>query len=131
MTRDTLLRPWLITLMCLALVVARVSGAHLHLCFDGKEAPVTFYLADQAPHHGGANAKAHHQDTEASATGEVVSKTTKSLFDLPVFLLAALLLWSLLESSSRVTPVFPASVRQVALPYLRPPLRGPPLFTSP
>lgn len=131
MFRDRLSRPWLVALICVALLVARVSGAHLHLCFDGNEAPVTFYLADQKPHHDGLGAQAHHQDAEASATGEAVAKNYKAFFDLPLFLLAALLLWSLLPSARSFPVAFPASVRPIAQPYLRPPLRGPPLFTSP
>jgi hypothetical protein len=130
MLRDSLLRPWLITLMCLALVIARISGAHLHLCFDGNEAPVTFYLADSEPHHEGDGAKVHHRDAEASATGDALSKSAKSLFDLPLFLLSALLLWSAFRTVYRFPPTYSASARPIALPYLRPPLRGPPLLTS-
>ncbi|WP_428310016.1 hypothetical protein [Hydrocarboniphaga sp.] len=130
MMRDTLLRPWLITLMCLALVIARVSGAHLHMCFDGNEPPVTFHLTDQGPHHDGADAKAHHQDAEASATGEAVAKSGKSFFKLPLFLLAALLLWAALPLVRRFGFALSASARPIALPYLRPPLRGPPLLAS-
>lgn len=130
MLRDALLRPWIITLMCLALVIARVSGAHLHLCFDGNEPPVTFYLNDQGPHHEGDSAKVHHQDKEASVTGDAVAKTNKPVFDLPLFLLAALLLWSAFQLVYRFSPPISASVRPIAVPYLRPPLRGPPLLAS-
>jgi hypothetical protein len=73
----------------------------------------------------------HHQDAEVSVAGDVIAKASKGFFDLPLFLLTALLLWSVFQPVFRFTPSADTFVRPIDLQYLRPPLRGPPLHTSP
>ncbi len=130
MFRDPLLRPWLLTLLCVSLVFARISGAHLHLCFDGNELPASFHLIDQAPHHQAPGAVVQHRDADVSAIGDALLKSDKTRFDWPPVLLGALLLCWLLQAPQTFMPVFRACNCRDTLFFLRPPLRGPPSLTS-
>jgi hypothetical protein len=123
--------PWLLTLLCVMLLVVRVGGAHLHLCFDGGEPPASLHLMDHGLHHGAPGMDAQHQDTDIAVAGEVVVKLAKLGLDLPVLLLAALLVWSLLQAPRQPAPGYRHPFFFSAARSLRPPLRGPPLLTSP
>lgn len=130
MTRSPTLQ-WLLTLICVLLLMVRVAGPHLHLCFDGQEAPASFHILDIGLHHAEGHS-APHQDIDVSLAVDGVSKTGKqlNLDDLPVALLAALLLWVLFQTPRRfLLPLLPAVVPARSA-FLRPPLRGPPQLTS-
>lgn len=130
MTRSPTLQ-WLLTLMCVMLLMVRVAGPHLHLCFDGQEAPASFHVLDIGLHHTAGHG-APHQDTDVSLAVDGVSKTGKSISfgDLPVVLLAALLIWILFQTPRRfLLPMLPA-VAPARPAFLLPPLRGPPQLTS-
>jgi hypothetical protein len=121
----------LLTLLCAALLVARIGGAHLHLCFDGSEPAAAFHVLDASGHHDDAPAAgAPHQDADVAVAGDALAKAGKSAFELPALLLGALLLLALSEIPLRRAP----PVRTAAVPsapqFLRPPLRGPPAFSS-
>lgn len=131
MFRDPRLHPWLLTLFCVVLLMVRVDGAHLHLCFDGKEPPASFHLADFGFHYGKTpGVDASDQDADVALAGEALAKQDKSSFDLPLVLLAALLLWALLQAPRRFASPLTTPVVSTTPPFLRPPLRGPPLLTS-
>ncbi len=127
MLLESRLRPWLLTLFCVALLVVHVGGAHLHLCFDGSEPPSSLHLMDSGLHHAGPGADAGHQDVNLALAGEALTKLKLGSIDLdlPVLLIAALLVWSLLQAPRHRVPVFSSAAR-----ILWPPLRGPPLLTS-
>ena len=130
MTRSPTLQR-LLTLLCVLLLTVRVAGPHLHLCFDGQEAPASFDVLDIGLHHA-AGHSAPHQDTDVSLAVDGVSKTGKQLSfdDLPIVLLAALLAWILFQTPRRfVLPLLPTLV-PASPAFLRPPLRGPPQLTS-
>jgi len=121
---------WLLTLMCVMLLMVRVAGPHLHLCFDGQEAPASFHVLNLGLHrtvdHG-----APRQDRDVSLAVEGVSKTGKqlNLDDLPLVLLAAFFVWILFQTLRRfVLPMLPA-VDPARPAFLLPPLRGPPRLT--
>ncbi len=120
---------WLLTLICAALLFARLGGAHLHLCFDGKEPASSFHLFDNGLHHEPTGVAASHQDADIAVTGEALSKVKFEL-DLPLALLAAVFLLSLFRRSPHfVSTALPHAI--VAAPrFLLPPVRGPPLLTS-
>lgn len=127
MLRDSRLHhPWLLTLLCVMLLMVRVGGAHLHLCFDGGEPPVSMHLMDHGLHHGAPGMDAQHQDTDIAVAGEVLAKFTKLSLDLPVLLVAALLVWSLLLAPRQPVPGYRNPFSFSAARSLRPPLRGPP-----
>lgn len=132
MIRDSRLQAWILPLLCATLLVGRVAGAHLHLCFDGMEPAKEFHVADLGLHHSeeSAGAGAPHQDTDVAAIGDLIGKPAKPLFDLPLFLLTFLSLWLLLQPRSSLAPALRPRFTPASFFFLRPPLRGPPLTTS-
>lgn len=134
MLRTSRIRAWLLTLMCVVLLLGPVGGAHLHLCFDGKEPPASFHLFDLGMHHPesghsepGMNAA--HQDSDVAVSDNLLSKG-KVEWTPTLALLAAALLLGLLRTPQRFIPRFTACATPPAPLFLRPPLRGPPLLTS-
>lgn len=118
----------LLTLLCVALLLARVGGAHLHLCFDGSEPPASLHFNEvnhQAEHH----TDSAHDDLDVSAVGDTITKSGLLNLDLPALLFVVLLL-SLTTAQGRLA-FAPRRQAGVAVPpFLRPPLRGPPAFAS-
>lgn len=113
--------------LCAALLVVRIGGVHLHLHAADHEVPSEIHLADAGLHD-----EHHPHDAPAAAHAEVeiqfdnLLTKTKSGFDAPV-LLAALMLCGLLLWSVRLPPSrYVESFTPLPLPFLRPPLRGPP-----
>lgn len=120
---------WLLTIICVTLLLGRLGGAHIHLCFDGKEPPSGFHLFDDGEHHGPLDTEAAHQDVDVAASGDGLSKG-KFEFDLPLSLLAAGFLLGLLIRT-RQFPASGAPRAALAGPlFLLPPSCGPPLLTS-
>ncbi|WP_293373708.1 hypothetical protein [Nevskia sp.] len=130
-------RRLLIVSLCIALLALRFGGAHLHLCFDGSEAPSALHFADAGLHHADAGQGhadkrslsgdgAHHDDVEVSIASDAIAKLSSSL-DVPtlaVLLIAALLLFC---QGRTPAPSVPSRLRLPRSPlHLRPPLRGPP-----
>jgi len=119
----------LLTLMCVMLLVARVDGAHWHLCFDGKEPPASLHLVDMTPHHGTLpGASAAHHDADVALSGDVVSKSAKWSFGLdytPALVAVAFLLVLLHTAQGSSVPAY-GRYAPAAPYFLRPPLRGPP-----
>lgn len=120
----------LIALLCLALV-ARVGGAHLHLCLDGSEPPVSLHLSDSGVHHADESSSATHTDQDIAVGAEALVKKSSGDLDLPALAFVLALLLFFVALSRDVLPAFlspprlsPARVR------LRPPLRGPPVRAS-
>jgi hypothetical protein len=68
-------RQWLLTLLCVTLVVARVDGAHLHLCLDGQEQSTSVRVAPDVPAPDGA--KAPHNDVDLALGADALTKTSK------------------------------------------------------
>jgi hypothetical protein len=130
MLRDSAIGPWLLALFCAVLLSSRAGGAHLHLCFDGSEPAVSFHAFEVDLHQDEPQAAAPHQDTDVGVLGEVLAKLLTLDLDLPPVLLATLIGLVLLRAP-RERPQFtePRSATAAAL-YLRPPLRGPPPFSS-
>ncbi len=120
--------------VCLAFLLMRVGGAHLHVCLDGSEAPSAMHFADSGLHHteaepnghaGGHDEDAHHDDVEVNLASDLIAKL--SSLDLPViagllFVVLALLPW--VRTPAPPTPVDTRISRSPL--HLRPPLRGPP-----
>jgi hypothetical protein len=129
-------RRWLIALFTVAFLVARLTGAHLHLCLDGSEPLAQLHVADTAEtdhyhlvdHHEAASEAVHsgtHDDVDVDALGSVLAKVFK--VDLTMAALVAWCFAFLWIAFVRVPP--PAFARQPERPsprYLRPLLRGPP-----
>jgi len=112
----------------LALLVVRIGDIHLHLCFDGLEAPTTVHFADASVHQDDEHppGEAHADEDVDPFLGTLVKKAD---FDADLALIPLLFVLALLAPPLRTSPVrlFTAAP-VVASPFsLRPPLRGPPL----
>ena len=59
--------PWI---LCAILLLVRVGGPHLHLCFDGSEPPASFHAFDLAGHHGLPGIDASHDDADIALIAE-------------------------------------------------------------
>jgi hypothetical protein len=137
MSIDAAYRAWLTTLMSVVLMLAPGARAHLHLCFDGSEAPASFHLSDSEMHHDSQATHfetatpgfdAVHSDSDVGVTGDLLSKNKfewQPLMVLPV-VVASLELPTL----AATPPEFRARIAPSPPSFLRPPLRGPPSPTS-
>lgn len=119
-------RPWYLILIC-AVLLTRLGGVHLHLCFDGQEPPASIHVNDDGAHNDRHHVNGDHTDKDVAVFDAVLTKG-KGFADAPILLAACLLLLLLLRPASgqwplaafyRVFPLQPCA--------LRPPLRGPPL----
>lgn len=130
MIHATRFHPLLAVLLCLALIMVRVGGAHLHLCFDGTEPPASYHAFDDSVHHELPDVSVMHQDADVALSGVMYSKPGKSAGDLYVLLFAIALAWTLLRRPRRLPSPRPPLLTCSAPRLLRPYLRGPPLHTS-
>ncbi len=121
------LRIW-IALISLAIMVMPVSGAHLHLCFDGGEPPATFHAIEDGSAHDAPAVGGAHNDKAVSLEGVALAKKQDGTFDLPAALTAVTLVIRI-----PVTSPAPAFDTDVATPVplriarILPPLRAPPV----
>ena len=119
----------LLWVVALALIVARTSDAHMHLCFDGQEAPSSLHVSDRSVVcHLPDGPSGTHQDQDVDAVGAALAKKdsqAQSVDPLPIADIVLLLLAPPRSSVAReVTP----DDLPVNPPYLNlPPLRGPPV----
>ena len=130
MLRSALHHPRLLSLLCIALLVVRIDGAHLHLCPDGNEPPASLHLLDNGLHLPESGADAQHQDADLALADEPFPKLTKLDSDLPVFLVVALLFWTLSKTFRQQISGYRSPIVSTPPRFLRPPSRGPPLLTS-
>ena len=110
---------WVIALFTVAFLLARLTGAHLHLCLDGNEPLAQLHVSDNAEvdhHHGDTQS---HEDVDVDALGNALAKVAK--LDLPVLAILALCFALLCIVAMRL----PAQVA------LRQPPRGPPRYVRP
>jgi hypothetical protein len=105
------------------LLVTRIAGTHLHLCFDGLEPPVSMHLLDVDSHDGDDT---EHNDRNVELPGATLAKASVSLAD-ALLLLAAVLCLALLPDTLRHSrPLSRLTLFLESTKLLRPPLRGPP-----
>jgi hypothetical protein len=120
-------RIW-IALISLAIMAMPVSGAHLHLCFDGGEPPATFHPLEDGSAHDDSAASGTHNDKDVSLQGVALAKKHDGALDLP----AALTVAALVIRMPVTTPA-PTFDTHVAAPIplrvarVLPPLRAPPV----
>lgn len=135
----TTLKPLPMLLACLAFLVMRLGGAHLHHCFDGSEPGNAVHFADAGLHHSaagdrmadasghGADGAPHHDDLDTGVASDPLGKLSPPE---PTALIGLLLAVMLLPRLSTPRPPTAAEQRRPTRPpHLRPPLRGPPLFS--
>lgn len=110
--------------LCMTLLITRVAGNHLHLCFDGSEPPVSFHAMDMSDHH--ADEDFEHDDKDIDLPKMTFAKIISFLLD---FGFVAAVVIGLLElvAPQRIRPEFLIrDLEHSILHFLRPPLRGPP-----
>lgn len=122
--------PLFAALLCLALLMVRVGGSHLHLCFDGTEPPASYHVVDVDPHHESPGANVAHQDADVAVSADMYSKPSKSGDHLPLVLMTAIFAFVLIRGRRNSVPPYSTPALQAAQELLRPPLRGPPLLAS-
>ena len=116
-------RQWLLTLLCATLLVARMDGAHLHLCLDGQESPSSVHVWPDAPAH--ADTQAPHNDVDLALAADSLAKPGKGDVDQPVALPPRSL--AMVVAATQFGPlIVPSVVFPPASSVLLPPLRGPP-----
>jgi hypothetical protein len=110
-----------------AVLFAGISNAHahVHLCFDGQEAPAAVHLVDDTGHLSEHVPGSQHDDVDVDLQSQAaLSKSAKH--DLPA--IDAIVVWTLALDQCAPTfdaPASDADPRSAPL-YLHPPLRGPP-----
>jgi len=118
----------LLFVACALLIMARVSGTHLHLCFDGGEPRSSVHLVEDgnADFHFGANGS--HADLDVSVVGNVLVKQDTLGVNLLPILIAAAIVLGLVRRPSRWIGY---SARKIPVPTplfeLLPPPHGPPV----
>lgn len=115
----------LIWLLAIALLPVRMASAHLHMCLDGQEPPVSVHVQDIATHDGSEDTAGHNdRDVQLS----VLSITKASGLDkAPLPLLDACVLAILLPAPRSITPPVSVLIPDPTPAFdLRPPSRGPP-----
>ncbi len=120
--RITRLLMWMIVF---AVMTAKASGAHVHLCMDGQEPPASVHLAD-------VHDDEHHQEEKGQADKDVnplygtMAKKGGPDFDLGFAMTMVVLSWDLpIARHGPFPPEFQSIPRDHSF-YWRPPLRGPP-----
>lgn len=120
---------WAIALWvaAIALLPLRGANAHLHLCLDGKETPVSVHLEHAPTHFSDAQSADGHDDRDVEVPAAQAVIKIDALDQLTLACLAQSPLS--LSLSSRVRYVAPgdtASALLLAPSDLHPPPRGPP-----
>lgn len=128
MWRRLRFNPLLLWTVVIAVLAVRLADTHLHLCFDGQEAPTSVHLADASVHHDEDHDDgASHADKDINPFVGTLVKSDDDAQPLFAFIVGTLLTIDLLAPDHAVpaldwnTP--PASHSPF---HLRPPLRGPP-----
>lgn len=114
--------------LCIAILVVRVGGAHLHLCLDGQEQTSALHVGSDNLVHDQIESGPAHQDYDVDLISNPLGKLAKVDFSLIALLLAVTLL---LLSGRRNEPVprLPVLLSFHSPARLRPPTCGPPLIS--
>jgi hypothetical protein len=118
---------YVLWLLCAVILITRISGAHMHLCFDGTEPLVSVHAEESRHDVGHELSNRGHSDLEVSLGGDALFKKTFVAGDLTIALLAALavLMIGAIDTPKVARPrASPVLLSRAFL--LHPPLRGPP-----
>ena len=116
-----------LALLCAVLIAARIGGAHLHVCFDGSEPPVSLHLVEASQHHEQDPSGFTHVDQDMSLGGEYLGKKPAPGSDLALLAIACALFLFFLP---RIRGSQPDYTSRIPARHPRahglPPPRGPP-----
>jgi hypothetical protein len=133
MTASKVLVRALLTLVAIAVIAMPASGVHLHLCFDGAEAPATVHFAEDGNSHNGHAAQepaseAPHSDRDVELGAPAVAKKVDRTVDLPSLMAVAFVLFRLPVPTPAVLPeTHDATVISASAYRILPPPRAPPV----
>lgn len=117
----------LLWVLAVALLPIRAVNAHLHLCLDGQEQPVSLHVQDAPTHHGQAEGKEGHQDRDVEYSDSASTSKSASLKDVGQLLMTAYVIAVLLPTNVATVPDVQDGVATLPSMFdLRPPTRGPP-----
>jgi len=117
----------LVALVCVAMVVLRIGGLHVHMCFDGSEPPMSFHVEDSGIHHlDEVAAGVAHEDREMSLASDLAVKKPFGDFELSLLAAFCALLLFFIARPRALLSFAPLPPVRSARTRLRPPLRGPP-----
>ena len=112
-----------ITVLVLAvLLVVRVAGTHVHLCFDGQEPGASIHLVDAFDPMQFAAVEPAHDDTNIDLGSIGVAK----LDLLALALIVSIVLWQAATRVGRRVPHRSLRVHASSIFHRVPPPRGPP-----
>lgn len=115
----------LLWIVLFAVMAAKASGAHVHLCMDGYEPPASVHFSDS--HNDEHHLDDGGSDKDVNPLIGMMAKKAGSDFDLGLAVVVAVLSWDLpVASVVSFPPERPAIPADFSLHY-RPPLRGPPV----
>src|SRR3546814_15570686 len=85
-TRTDTLVPYttLFRSLCVSVLVARVSGAHMHFCLDGSEPRASLHVMDGFDMRHDAGMDAPHHDVDILLGEQTLSKSGQLSVDLPL-----------------------------------------------
>jgi hypothetical protein len=106
------------------------AHAHIHLCDDGEQPPVTIHGAQDTDHaHFGDlqhdDEPSCHDDVDVDLRGDGVAKSFKP--DLPAVTSTIFFVLPAVVDTTEPPTLEPGTRRGPDPPHTRPPLRGPPL----
>lgn len=116
--------------LAVALLPVRMANAHLHLCLDGQERPVSLHVQDVATHSGAeATTEQGHNDRDVDVSASLLTvKLSGGADDAPFAFLHLYVLTALLPLEH---PTFSLvdlpGAELTSVVTLRPPVRGPPV----
>jgi hypothetical protein len=128
MTVPKVLLRALLTLVAIAVIAMPASGVHLHLCFDGAEAPATVHFGEDGKGHTEPATQGTHSDTDVELGAPAVAKKADRTFDLPSLMVVAHVLLRVPVPAQAVLPETDDATVIVSSSYrILPPLRAPPV----
>ena len=119
---------YVLWLLCAVIVVTRVSGAHVHLCFDGTEPLVSVHAEEGRLDFDHERSRRGHSDLEVSLSANTLVNKAFIAGTLPVAV--SITIVCLLCGAFAASKIGRPRSSPVPLSWsflLRPPLRGPPL----
>lgn len=118
----------LLWVVVIAMLAARMTGAHVHVCVDGQEPPVTLHVEDLAGQHSAQHSGQPHNDIDVSVVTEASLKKADDAGGPDVLPLVAAVV--LLLIAPPFTRTFLPKERRVRLPpfpaFFLPPAHAPP-----
>ncbi len=115
-----------VTLLSAALPLVWIVGAHLHLCFDGLEAPVTLHqLADGGAHLDHHSPEQEHSDSDVELDASL-RRASKNGADAASIAPNTVQASPGVQSTSFLHAMNAPSCVRTAPRFLQPPLRAPP-----